>query len=300
MAFFARKETPAQNIAFCALAVAFDAILSLVGALLPLSSVFLMAIAPLIASFVAYFCQKRYHALYLFAALGISIAVSAWDFQNTLFYLLPCLCSGLVYGYGVRGKAPASLSLFFASLCQFLFFILSLYLVKAIYQVNMVDVLLAFFGKERNPFSETAIVLLGLAYSFGVAGLSHFVFLLISPKLGIPLIWKASHPWLPPCFSFAASVLCFAFLFLYPPLAYFFLGLAVYWVFLALIDSLPNAHWPFYVMAFSLLFASLLLFAFLYPFLPNVEGFGMIALFPAALSLPCFLEVLLGKKKSTH
>ncbi len=300
MAFFARKETPAQNIAFCALAAAFDAILSLVGALLPLSSVFLMAAAPLIASFVAYFCQKRYHALYLFSALGISIAVSAWDFQNALFYLLPCLCSGLVYGYGVRTKAPASFSLFLSSLCQFLFFILSLYLVKAIYQVNMVDVLLAFFGKERNPASEAAIVLLGLAYSFGASGIAHFVFILVSPKLGIPLVWKARRLWVHPCFCLASSLLSFAFLFLYPPLAYFFLGISLYWVSLSLVEFAPKAHWGFYALSFLLLFASILLFAFLYPSLSPVQGFGMIALFPAALSLSCFLEVLLGKKKSTH
>lgn len=300
MAFFARKETPAQNIAFCALAVAFDAILSLVGALLPLSAVFLMAVAPLIASFVAYFCKKRYHVLYLFSALGISIAVSAWDFQNTLFYLLPCLCSGLVYGYGVRGKAPASLSLFFSSLCQFLFFLLSLYLVKAIYQINMVDVLLSFFHKDRNPSSESAIVLLGLSYSFGVSGIAHLVFLLVSPKLGIPLFWKVNHPWLYPCFSLGSSLLCFAFLFVYPPLAYFFLGVSLYWIFVGLVEFLPKAHWPFYVVSFLLLFTAILLFAFLYSSLSPAQGFGMIALFPAALSLSCFLEVLLGKKKSTH
>lgn len=296
MAFFQKKETPAENISFCAIATAFDALLSLVGALLPLSAIFTMLIAPLIASLVAYFCKKRYHALYVFAALGISIAVSAWDFQAALFYLLPSLLSGIAYGYGVRKNIPPCLSVFLASVIQFAFFFFSYYLVRLIYQIDMAETLLSLFRKEPSAFSNIAFPLMGLSYSYAASALSHLFFSIVSPKLGIVQVWGVRFRFLFPVLGIFFSGLSLGVLFLHVPTAFVLFGIAVYWSFASFVDQIGKAKWRFYALFGLLFFAALITFPILYShFVPEVS-LGFLSLFCLAICLPALLEVLLGKK----
>lgn len=299
MAFFQKKETPAENIAFCAIAASFDALLSLAGALLPLSAIFVMAIAPLIASLVAYFCKKQYYALYGFAALGVSIAVSAWDFQNTLFYLLPSLVSGLLYGYGAQRNAPSSLNVFLSSMAQFAFFFVSYYLVKLIYQADMVSVLLSLMKKEPSSLSEAAFPLFGLAYSYAVSALSHMVFAIVGPKLGITSSWGVRFRFLFPSLGLLFSASSLGLLFLYAPASYVLFGIGLYWSIASLMDQIGRAKWAFYLLWGILTFACLLVFAFLYSFFDPEISLGFLPLFCISLCLPALLEVLLGKKNPT-
>lgn len=300
MAFFRKKETPAQNLAFCALMASFDALLSLLGALLPLSSLFLMVLAPLISSFVGYFCKKRYHALYIFAALGVSIAVSAWDFQNTLFYLLPSLFSGIIYGYFLERKSPTSLSLFFVALVQFFFFFLSYYLVRWIYQIDMVEKILAVFGKPLSELSFCAFLLLGLGYSFAGAAISHLVFSLIAPKIGISAVVDARLSFLPSLLGLCFGGISLACLFFLPPLGYFFFGLSLFWSLTSFIDFAPDLKWHHLALLGGLMFVSLMLFAFLYSKFDKLISMGFLALFPLSVSASSLIEVLLGMKKDAH
>ncbi len=300
MAFFKKKETPAQNLAFCALMAAFDALLSLLGALLPLSSLFLMILAPLISAFVGYFCKKRYHALYIFAAFGVSIAVSAWDFQNTIFYLLPSLFSGVLYGFFLQKRRPSSLSLFLVSLVQFFFFFLSYYLVRWIYQIDMVEKILSIFNKPLSELSFAAFLLLGLGYSFAGAAISHLVFSLIAPKIGIENAFDEKWPYLSSVLGLSFASASLGCLFLLPSLAYFFFGLSLYWGLCSLIAFFPDLKWHHLAILGGLLFASLMLFAFLYPKFDTVISMGFMTLFPLSLSLSSLIEVLLGKKKDAN
>lgn len=297
MAFFKKKETPAQNLAFCAIMASFDALLSLLGALLPLSSLFLMILAPLISSFVGYFCKKRYYALYIFAALGVSIAVSAWDFQNTLFYLLPSLLSGVLYGLFLERKVPTSFSLFIVSLTQFLFFFVSYYLVKWIYQIDMVEKLLSLFGKPLNELSFSAFLLLGLGYSFGGSAISHLVFSLIAPKLGICVEIEGKLAWLPSSMGLSFGGISLLCLFFLPPLCYFFFGLSLFWSVYSFLEFIPNKlKWHCLLILGGSLFVSLILFAFLYSKFDKVISMGFLVFFPLGVSLSSLIEVLLGMR----
>ena len=60
MKLFRERVTPVENIAFMAIMAAFVAIISLVSALLPLSSVFVMVLVPLAAASVSLFCKARF------------------------------------------------------------------------------------------------------------------------------------------------------------------------------------------------------------------------------------------------
>ena len=299
MKAFSKKETPVQNLAFCAIIAAFDGILSLISALLPISAFFLMMIAPLLAALVAYFCKKRYYALYLFGAMGVSIAVSAWNFENTIFYLLPSLCAGLVYGFLLRRKSNVALMNFTVAMVQYVFFLLSLLLVKAIYEVDMREVIRSLFGLKSSDLLYDAFPLFALAYSFAVTGFSHLFFSLQAPHIGIEYSEEVRFAWLYPTLTVALSGLCIGFAFIYAKMAYFFLGCAFYWGFAALLTCFPKPHWSAFVTLGVCVFASILGFSICYGSLAKSQALLFSVLFAASMGLASFSDVLLGKKNKS-
>ena len=300
MKVFTEKETPVQNLAFCAIVAALDGLLSLLGALLPFSAFVTMLIAPLLASLVAYFCKKRYYAVYFFASLGVSLAVSFWNYQNTVFYLLPSLCAGLAYGFLLHLKAPFPLTNLAVALIQYAFFILSLYLVKALCEVDMRDVLKSIFSLKDSSLLESAFPLLGLAYSFAVTGLSHLFFSLQAKQFGIEAKEDNKHPWLYPSLALTFASLSFAFGFAIPKIAYFCLGLTFYMAFAGFLSRFPFSCWLGWVTLGITIFASILGFSFCYPKLEPEQGLLFLSFFPVSLSIATFVDVLLGKKNKPN
>ena len=299
MKVFTKKETPAQNLAFCAIVAGFDGILSCISALLPISSFFLMMVVPLLSSVVAYFCKKRYYVIYFFGALGVSIALSAWDFSNTIFYLLPSLCAGLAYGFLLRRKTSVVLTNFVVSMVQYCFFVLSLWLVKAIYEIDMRETLGNLFGISNKDLLNNAFPLLSLFYSFAVTGFSHLFFSLQSSHLNLEYNDPSSFRWLAPGIAFLCSGLGLGLSFVYPKLAYFFLGCSFYWGFASLLSCFPKIHLATIICLGITIFASLLGFSMAYSAFAMEQALAFFSLFPASMAISSFLDVLLGKKNKS-
>ncbi len=300
MKVFTKKETPVQNLAFCAIIAGFDGILSLVSAMLPLSAFFLMLIAPLLSALVGYFCQKRYYPIYLFGAFGVSIAVSAWNFENTLFYLLPSLCSGMTYGFFLRRETNVVATNFFVAMIQYSFFYLSLLLVKAIYEIDMREVIRSLLSLQSSELLYDSFALLALAYSFAVTGLSHLFFSLQAPHIGIAFKDDGKVQNWYPLISLLPALLCVLFIFIYAKLAYFFLGCAFYWALAGFLSRFPKPHWSLYVSLGVTLFGSILSIAMVFQTTPvNIAPLTFIV-FPFSLALSSLPDVFLGLKSKSN
>ena len=300
MKVFTKKETPVQNLAFCAIIAGFDGILSLVSALLPLSAFFLMLIAPLLSALIGYFCKKRYYAVYLFGALGVSIAVSAWNFENTLFYLLPALCSGTAYGFFLRRETNVVITNFVVAMIQYSFFWLSLLLVKAIYEVDMREVIRSLLNLKSSDLLYDSFSLFALAYSFAVTGLSHLFFSLQAPHIGIVFEDKKKAEIWYPIIAIVSGLFCVLFIFIYAKLAYFFLGCAFYWALAGLMSRFPRPHWSTYLLLGVTLFASVLLIAYFFQSVSTSTAILTFVAFPLSLALSSLPDVFLGLKRKSN
>ena len=106
MKFFSERRTPSQNIAFLAIAAALNAIFSLLIHFVPLSDFVVLLFLPLISAMVGLLCEKKYLPVYLVAALGVSLAVTAYDISTTLFYVVPAILSGTAYGFFYHKSWP--------------------------------------------------------------------------------------------------------------------------------------------------------------------------------------------------
>ncbi|MCQ2741767.1 MAG: hypothetical protein MJ239_00470 [Bacilli bacterium] len=172
MSFFKERKTPIENIAFMGLMCAVNAVFSLIATLLPVGAVFIMLVVPLGSALVAKLCKAKYLPIYLFAAIGVSIAITAWDFSTTIFYTFPAICSGLLFGFLKRRDVPTALCVLGVTLVQIGFTYLSLPIVKAIYGIDMVFSIEKAFGVETHPYISDIVPSFIIAYAMAQSAIS--------------------------------------------------------------------------------------------------------------------------------
>ena len=293
MKFFSPRQTPTQNITFIALMAGFDAILCLIGALVPLSSIFLMLLVPLVSAAVALFCQGRYLAIYILGAIGVSLAFSAWNIMNTLFYLIPGLLVGVTYGLLWKLKLPTSINVFLVTLLAFLLFYASIYLMKLLFDgVDMVNVLLTFVGRGNDAISRQIFPLFAFAYSLAQIVITHIFVTYELERMGIEEIEGGKLVPYYPLLGIALLGAAIGIGFAYVPLAYFFLGLGVYWAAISASDLHPRIH-PFTFVFLALSAgASILFFALLYAKMPKATGLLLLVIPSSLLCLSVLINRL--------
>ena len=129
MAAFRERKTFLENLTFMALMAAIVVIASVFAAFVPLGAVIVMIALPLPSAVVAYYCRPRYYIIYLFGAIGIAIAATSWNFSSTLFYTIPSVITGLLYGFLKQKGASIAESVFLVGLLNLGFSYLSILLI---------------------------------------------------------------------------------------------------------------------------------------------------------------------------
>lgn len=263
---FKKRETPAQNIAYCGLLLALLCLLSLLLSFLPLLGLFLLLFLPFLTSSVALLCKKRYAIAFVIAATILCPLVGIADWPSVVFYLLPACYAGIVYGYGLRLNLGDSLTIFLTSLLEALLLFLGVLIARFALNVDLIESLGALVGLDR----EKAILIFPLfsfAYSLGQTALSHFFAIANSAKLGLDNLDSGRLSFLDPiaAVSFIGVSLTLAY-FSYMGMANLILGFALYFAFYS-VKGLWGRKWSAWI-GVSLVLALFLLFAYLASFFP--------------------------------
>ena len=297
MRLFTPRHTPSENIAFLALMSAVNALVSVLISFVPLSDIVVLLFLPLASALVGELCEGRYLPVYLFASMGVSIATTAYDFQATLFYVIPAILSGTLYGFLHKKKAPTPYVVFGVSLLQLALNYLSLPLIKAIYQSDLIAFFLQVFQLSNRTYIHDIIPLFLFAYSLAATALSHFLiqgfFNRFKAEENVTLKWPLSYPIIGICGVFAA----FGLAFLQVSVAYLFLGIALYFSAWSIALLKTRFPWGIYLGYALLTGLSFFLFALLYRQFPADSGLILLGLFLLAFDTPTLLGRLLLLKE---
>ncbi len=95
---------------------AINVVLLLLTNLLPYLMLFLTMILPFVSLLVTIYCKKRYYPIYLLATIGLSFLVSFDAISNILFYILPGILSGFIFGYCLEKEIPSNYSIMYSAL----------------------------------------------------------------------------------------------------------------------------------------------------------------------------------------
>ena len=297
MTIWKKKERPVEIIAFMGLLAALDAVMALFGALFPAASLFLLLLIPISSALVALLCPYRYLPVFVLAAFGVSMGVSFWNFQSTLFYLLPSLLIGAVYGVLHRQKFPKTYLIFLVSLAEFGLFYLSVNLMNFLYEIKVQTLLLALFGLTENAYSGDIFLLFCLAYSFAQIALTELVLRFVLKRLGETEEEAKFVPFLSPVMGLGFLLLVLPFAFFLPSLSYFFLGCGFYFMVASLFENEPLTKIWLHLVMGALVFGGVLAFAGFYASCPNNTGLLLCGIPFFGVTLTCLINALIVMKK---
>jgi hypothetical protein len=283
-----------------ALLGAIDAVFSLLATLIPFSDILVVLFLPLVSALSGCYLQGKYVPLYIVASIALCLIVSCYDLGAVLFYVIPAILSGSLYGFLIDKKIPVSLTIFVVALLEMGLNYLMLPLVEAIYQINMIDSMKAIFGFTYYKHIDDIVPMLIFGFSLAQTALSHFFIVGILENFKKQITPENVYDRWKPILGILFGALGIGFAFVNVPSAYIFLAFSIYFGLLsipALIKPLP--WWVFLIFGF-LEGGSIYAFAILNPFFPNDTSLLLSSLFFISLDTPSLISSLLlsQEKKS--
>jgi len=297
MNFFRERKSPSENIAFMAFAAALNAIFSVLLAFVPFSDLFVLLFLPLVSALVGLLCHKKYLPIYLLAAIGVSLASTAYDMQATFFYVIPAIFAGTLYGFLYHKDWPLPYVILGTALLELGLNYLALPIVQGIYGNDIIAFFLKVLSLDQHPYIGDIIPAFLLAYALAQTSISHLAIQAFFSRFHL---LKEDNEKL--CISYPLGGICgviitITFAFFYPAVSYFFFVLSLYLsAFAALLFRQKYVWWVYLITGLMGLFA-LYGFAFLYRYVPKDGGLALLAFFLFALDGGALLGRLLLWKK---
>lgn len=280
MAIFKKRETLTQNIAYMAIMAAINVVFTLITTLLPVLVVLLVLVLPLTNVVVTLFCKKRYFPIYAIATVGLCMLVTMWNISDTLFYVIPSIISGFVFGYLIEQKVPAVFTLMIVTIIQFGFTYASIPLIQSLFKVNIVDVFANAFGLKDFKYLDylvpTFIAFIALAQTV----LAYAFIKSEIPKLGFEVtVDHNKYYFVIPLLELLGIGLFILLAFFAPTFSYVFIIFALYFAIYLLVDLFENSNPTIWITLFVALTISIIIFAAVYKFIPNPFGISLFMIF---------------------
>ncbi len=297
MLHFRKLYRPLENLAFVSLMAGINAIFALFGALVPLGGLFVMIFLPLASAFVALLCLPRYSLVYFFAAIGLSIALSAWNFQNTLFYVIPSIIVGLVYGYLVRTKVPLGIVLFALALLYIGVVYMMLPIINALYGTDPVEFLLALIGKQDSGDARAMVPAGIFVYGALSSALPSFIIQGEFEKFGVDFAKENKVLPLYPVLGIVFVALALSAPFYLVSLAYISVVISFYFALMGLQSLIKAKNIYLLIPIAILLFASIYVSAACYSHYPDPTGVCLYSLIGLSLDITSLVGAIIWARR---
>ena len=292
-----RKSTLIRTICFMSFFVAINVICSFLTTVVPLLSIILIIFLPLTSAVVEVLCKDRWFPIYAFATIGLSIVVSLSSIDFTIFYIVPSIFTGYIFGLFSKKNFPAMFAIFFAAAIQTALSFAFIPLLQLITGSNLLDVFAKIFGISDTFWFDNLILLLFFIIGLIQVILSFIVVKNELEKFGQKSTWKLNQVNFANYSVLGCTVLSIAFSFFYTPMMFLLIGLAYYFVVFVVIDQLQNNNVKCLILDGAFVFLGMLLYAILNKYIKDEFEF-LVMLVPALLiSLTSILDSFLKKSK---
>jgi len=272
---FKKRETLTQNIAYMGLMAAINVIFVLLTYFVPFLIFILVFVLPLTSVIITIFCQKKYLPIYMVATIGLCLIATMNNFSDTLFYVIPALISGVVFGLLIERKISPVWIIFVSSLLTTGLSYAFVPLIQFIYNQNIIEVFLKVFHVDGFKYISFMVPCFIYLISLIQSVLSYIFIKASLPKLGINIESESRFTPL----LIASLILLIATgisIPLFPAFSYFFSLLFIYFsCYIATLLSLKKKTY-IYVSFGVIIIVQFVLFATLYSVIPNPFGFLLI------------------------
>ena len=294
-----KKQTLVQNITYMALMAAINVIFVLLTTLVPFLFFLIVFVLPLTSTIVTLHCKKRYFPIYAVATIGLCLLCTIWKIDDTIFYVIPSIISGFVFGFMVEKKVPSFWIILATTILQIGFTYASIPLIKLMTGRNIIeDFATVFMVKDfiyLDYVTPCFIFFIALAQEI-------LAFVIIReelPKFGYTLNDPKNIP-LSLCVTILSSiVLVVIFAFIYGPLSYLFTLIALFLTIYAIAYLRLENKVLIYILLGAAVLVTFFLFAVFYPMVPVPFGLLFINILFFIVSIIVLFNNYLVKRNKT-
>ena len=267
-----KKETLTQNITYMALMAAINVIFVLLTAFLPYLFFLIVFVLPLTSAIVVVHCKKIYFPIYAFATIGLCMVCTLWKIEDTIFYVIPSILSGFLFGLMSEKKVPSIWIIMATTVLQIGLTYASMPLIKLITGKDIVEVFATVF--LINDFKYLAYVVPSFIFFMSLTQeiITYVVIKEELAKFGV----KYDEPKaldLILFISLATSlVLTLIFAFVYGPISYLFAMFSLFFGIYSIVYLVSLNKKTIYIYLVATLFVTVFLFALLYKLPPQPLG----------------------------
>lgn len=294
MALFSKKTTLVHNITYMAIMTAINLIFIVLDTYVPFLMVLLILLLPFVSAVVSYFCQKRYYIIYAVASIGLCMI---FNIADTIFYIVPALCSGFVIGLLLDKKIHPFWMILSSTLIEVALTYAFIPLINLMTNTDMVETFLTIFHLNEFAFKEELMHLFILFIALTQCSITHFVLLTEIKKLGVETDTRVNSftPYV--IGLFACLVVATVLAFTYRPMSLSFVALSFYFAIFLLIDIIIAKRTFAYVLLGITMLASFIVFVIFFTKIDKPMGFMLFGLFPLAIGITSFIKNILLSKQ---
>ncbi len=215
-----KRETLVQNITYMAIMAAINVVFVLITYFVPVLVFLLVFFLPLTSTIVTLYCRKRYYIIYAVVTVGLCMLVTMFDVSDTLFYVLPSVIAGFLFGVFILAKVPSIWIILVTGLIELGVQYAMIPVIQAWYGVNIIDTFASAFGVADFIYLDyiTPCFLFFLAITQSV--LSYFVIKGQLPKFNYHVTLGGRLTYLPYIVLVGLIGLSLLFSYTYQPMAY--------------------------------------------------------------------------------
>lgn len=297
MEIFSNRVGASQNVAFVGIAASLSLVLSVLASFVPLSGFFVIIVLPFLSFLTILLTENKYGILFLVATPLLCVAVTAYAFQETLFYVIPALLCGALFGYLSKWKVPLAISFFCSALLSMGLTYLSLPIIEAIYGIDSISFTLELLHLADKPLIYDIVPSFIFALSLAEVALAYLFGEVVGGKLRIERADDAKFAYLYPLMATIFASLSLGLISLVPAYSFAFLSISIYFAAFSLLSLGSGTPKYLYVILATLGLGAIGGFIGLYSFYAAPQGLVLLSFVIYAISIPSFIRGLELKKE---
>lgn len=161
---FKKRVTNTQNIAFIGIIAALNVVTITLATLFNFVAPFVIILLPFLSASVCLTCKYRFYPIYAVATVLVSYALTFYNHTMTLYYLVPALFTGFIFGFFINKRLDSSISLIVSSIIQTALSIAFIYLTNFIYNIDLINNILKILKLDTRE--NIYVIVLGFIFLF--------------------------------------------------------------------------------------------------------------------------------------
>ena len=291
------RKTLVKSIPLMALMAAINIIVAELAALSAIASLFLILVLPLSSAIIELCCKDRYFPIYGFATFGLALALTFWNIETTIFYVLPSIVTGYIFGLLAKHKIPVVWSIISATLAQTAISYALIPLINFIFQVDIILTFKTALGLASNPNINIIVPTFIFLISLIQVSLSQLIVSQELQKFGIRQLNIPLSDLIASIVGIVFALLIIPFYFVLLDLAYLFLAISIYFAVYIVIGVFVEGNYLRLIAYGIPLILNVVLVALVQQYLKEASQMLLVGFSPLCICVISIVFSYLNKKK---